>query len=439
MRQFILLVMFIISATTRAYDVEIDGIYYNIKIPKAKIAEVTRGDIKYSGSISVPSSIQYDGDTYIVGGIGTQAFDNCSGLTSVTIPSSITSIGSDAFSGCSGLSKVIVPDIVGWCGISFTGNNNPLFYARHLYSDENTEITELIIPNSVTNIGNYAFHGCSGLTSVNIPNSVTNIGNGAFYGCRGLTSVNIGNSVTSIGSSAFYGCSGLTSVNIGNSVTSIDSYAFYGCKELLDIYCYAQNLPTTVSSISYSIFYNSYIEYATLHVPASAIEAYKTTSPWSEFGTFVAIGDYEQQVGPKIETIGGITYIIDADTKEAIVTDVEANKSIIVPESIECDGEEYTIVSIAADAFKRCSSTTTLYITLAKPLPITTDALNGLIKDSCTLYVPKGSILAYARATGWKDFVNIVEVDNDIPQDVNNDGIVDSQDVLEIYNYMQNQ
>ncbi len=88
-----------------------------------------------------------------------------------------------------------------------------------------------------------------------------------------------------------------------------------------------------------------------------------------------------------------------------------------------------SVTSIGNSAFYGCEEL----------LDITTDALNGLIKDSCTLYVPKGSILAYARATGWKDFVNIVEVDNDIPQDVNNDGIVDSQDVLEIYNYMQNQ
>ena len=107
------------------------------------------------------------------------------------IPNSVTSIGDRAFSGCSGL-------------------------------------TSVTIGNSVTFIGDAAFSGCSGLTSVTIPNSVTSIGSSAFWNCSGLSSVTIPNSVTSIGGSAFFGCSGLTSVTIGNSVTSIGYQAFYG-------------------------------------------------------------------------------------------------------------------------------------------------------------------------------------------------------------------
>ena len=243
--------------------------------------------------------------------IGESAFFHCEGLTSVTIPNSVTSIGMAAFSGCSGLEKVIVPDIAAWCNITFQASEyygtNPLFYAKHLYSDETTEITNLIIPNSVTSIGSSAFEGCSGLTSVTIPNSVTSIGDYAFYGCPGLTSVSIGNSVTSIGydafrncsgltsvtipnsvtsigSSAFEGCSGLTSVTIGNSVTSIGSSAFAYCGGLTDVYCYAEKVPSTQSYA----FSGSYIEFITLHVPAASVEQYKTTAPWSNFGAIVA-------------------------------------------------------------------------------------------------------------------------------------------------------
>ena len=143
MTTLILSVIFSISAS--AYDVEVDGIYYNL-ISKGNIAEVTHGDLKYSGSITIPSSIKVNDVDYAVTSIGYRAFYNCSSLTSVTIPNSVTSIGKEAFYECSGL-------------------------------------TSITIPNSVTSIGNYAFCRCSGLTSVTIPNSVTSIGDYAFYRC----------------------------------------------------------------------------------------------------------------------------------------------------------------------------------------------------------------------------------------------------------------
>ena len=175
-------------------------------------------------SITIPNSVTI---------IGEEAFYGCSGLTSVTIPNSVTTIGKDAFYKCSGLKQVIVNDITAWCGISFGSYGaNPLYCAHHLYSDENKEIINLLIPNNVTSIGNQVFFGCSNLTSITIPNSVTSIGTNAFYRCSGLTSITIPNSVTNIGISAFYNCSGLTSITISNSVTSIGNNAFSGCSSL---------------------------------------------------------------------------------------------------------------------------------------------------------------------------------------------------------------
>ena len=249
-------------------------------------------------SITIPNNVT---------SIGTEAFRECSGLTSVNIPNSVETIGYYAFSDCSGLTSVYITDLEAWCKISFSSNgSNPLSNAQHLYLND-TEIKDLVIPNTVTTIGN-CFTGFSGLTSVTIPNSVTSIGEGAFSGCSGLTSVTIGNKVTSIGGSAFSGCSGLTSVTIPNSVTSIGYWSFSGCSnlttvsigngidyigaeafancvELVDVYCYAENVPET----SEKAFENSLPEYITLHVPVGSLDAYKAAEPWSQFKSKVKI------------------------------------------------------------------------------------------------------------------------------------------------------
>ena len=131
--------------------------------------------------------------------IGSYAFYDCYGLTSVTIGNSVTSIGDDAFKYCSRLTSVHISDIAAWCNIKFDGyKSNPLSYAHHLYLNGD-EVKDLVIPNSVTSIGMYAFYSCSGLTSVIIPNSVTSIGSYAFYDCN-LKNLIIGTGVLSIGS-----------------------------------------------------------------------------------------------------------------------------------------------------------------------------------------------------------------------------------------------
>ena len=257
--------------------------------------------------------------------IGEYAFEDCSRLTSVTIGNSVTSIGRDAFSGCSGLTSIHISDIAAWCNIDFyNSSSTPLYYARHLYLN-GEEVKNLVIPNSVTSIGDNTFYGCSGLTSVTIPNSVKSIGKSAFEGCSGLTSVTIGNSVTSIGYQTFYGCSGLTSVTIGNSVKSIGYDAFRDCSELLDVYCYAENVPSTQSNA----FEGSYPEYATLHVPDASIDSYKARAPWSSFGKIVGLSGEEPEV-PEVEKCATpvVTYVdgcleISCETEGAeFVTDI---------------------------------------------------------------------------------------------------------------------
>ena len=237
-----------------------------------------------------------------ISSIGGGAFSYNKGLTSISIPESVTSIGWTAFEE-TGLTSVAIPESVTSIGsFAFTG----------------TDITSVSIPKSVTSIGQGAFSRCQNLTSVqveegnpvydsrgncnaiietasntliegwkfsSIPNSITSLGEGAFSGCYDMKSFNIPSSVTRIGSEAFWGC-GLTSVSIPESVTSIGTYAFY-CTSLKSMYCYGKTAPKTEGEIFFDVNLNR----VTLFVPEESIDAYKAKEPWKSFGNIIAINE----------------------------------------------------------------------------------------------------------------------------------------------------
>ncbi len=202
-------------------------------------------------SINIPSSVTFIGD---------HAFWYCSSLTSINIPSSVTSIGVNAFSGCSSLTALTVDA------------NNPKYSAEGciLFNKKRTTLIGAVgsqktydIPKSVTRIEDSAFFGCRSLTSINIPNTVTSIGGGAFGICSSLTFINIPSSVTSIGDHAFRNCSSLTSINIPSSVTSIGGMAFLGCSSLTSII-----IPCSVTSIGENAFKNC-SSLTSINIPSS--------------------------------------------------------------------------------------------------------------------------------------------------------------------------
>ena len=332
--------LILLPLTASADAVEIDGICYNL-IEKGKVAEVTRNfNRSYSGDVIIPEKVSYEGTDYKVtsiagnvshngstylGGafrgcssltsvtipnsvtsIGDYAFQSCSGLTSVTIPNSVTSIGEYTFNGCSSLTSVTIPNSVtsigrsafqGCRGLTSVTIPNSVTSIGEFAFYNCSGLTSVTIPNSVTSIGNKAFQYCDGLTSITIPNSVTSIGDYAFEGCERLTSITIPNSVTSIGNGAFSGCSGLTSMTIGSGVEYINISAFSSCSNLADVYCYAENVPSTDSDA----FKDSYIDYATLYVPEGSVAAYKASGPWNGFGTIKTLSG-EIPVTPKCAT-----------------------------------------------------------------------------------------------------------------------------------------
>lgn len=211
-----------------AYNIEVDGVCYKIHDDEA---EVTNG-IVYSGDVTIPSSVVYEGTVFPVTSIGDSAFYAQEDLTSISIPQSVTKVGSNAFYNCKGLSKAEYASMESLCSIKFVDIcSNPLYYAHHLYVN-GEEVKDVVIPDTFTSVGDYVFNGCTYLTSLTIPETITSIGRYSFRNCLGLTSLVLPQSLTDIGYSAFFYCSGLQSVDIPASVKTIGEYAFMGCRGL---------------------------------------------------------------------------------------------------------------------------------------------------------------------------------------------------------------
>ena len=289
------------SITASARDFEVDGIYYNITRSTDKTVEVQGVTNGYTGSLVIPESVVYNDVTYSVTSIGGWVFNGRTDLTGeLVIPNSVTSIGDNAFQDCSGLTSVVIGNSVtsigshafvncsGLISVEFNAENCTAMPDYYFAFQGCTALSTVTIGENVKNIPDNAFRDCSGLTSVEIPNSVTSIGESAFKGCSGLKEVHIsdlgawcqiyfGNytanplyyahnlylngevvsaleipsGVTAIKDNAFAGGSCFTSVTIPSSVTSIGVYGFVDCGTLSEV-----NIPNNVTTIGDNAFWN---------------------------------------------------------------------------------------------------------------------------------------------------------------------------------------
>jgi len=437
----LLLLALLLPATALAHDFEVDGIYYNINGSEATVtykgSSYYEYSNEYSGSVAIPATVTYNGTAYSVTKIGDEAFRECSSLTSIDIPNSVTSIGDFTFAYCSGLISIEIPkSVTTFDRIPFTGcssltritvaSGNTTYDSRDncnaiIETASNTLFLgckNTVIPNSVTSIGNYAFSGCSGMTSIDIPNSVTSISDWAFASCSGLISIDIPNSVTSIGGCAFYGCSGMTSVTIPNSVTSIADWAFFYCSSLTSIdipssvtsigvwtfaYCSGLtrvtipnsvtsiadwafrecssltsiDIPNSVTSIGEGVIYGcsdlteiycwaltpptlggsfSGCYGATLYVPYNALDNYKATDYWKDFANIDCI---------TIEVDSKYYRVLDANKLSVIASNDEAilySGDVVIPDSVTYEGYTFAVTGIENNAFDGCFELTSVVI-----------------------------------------------------------------------------
>ena len=313
-------------------------------------------------SVSIPNSVT---------NIGQYAFQSCTKLTSIEIPNSVISIGDFAFSFCYGLTSMVIPDsVTSLGGYSFKN----CFY-----------LTTITLSNNITSIGNETFFGCSRLNEIKIPYGVTSIGNSAFYNCSALTSMVLPGRITSIGSSALSG-SGLTSIVIPASVTSIGSYAFEDCSRLTSVEIYG-----SATEVGTEIFMNC-IQLASVYISDGLTSIGEQMFDKCSKLTSITIPTSVTSINKEaFNECSGLTSVVIPNSVTSI--DVRAFGNCSNLTSIEIGN---SVASLNSTAFYNCSNLTKVTFKQLTPLTYNTSWFSGL--NISTIIVPQDSVEAYKTA-----------------------------------------
>lgn len=411
------------------------------------------------GDITIPKEV----NGFVVTKIGNNAFEDCSKLTNIFIPNTISSIGEDAFRGCN-FKSISIPHSVTSIGdyafsfcnelTNITMSNNVTSIARYLflYCDG---LSDFSIPNSAISIGEGAFRGCTGLTSITIPNSVKFIDSNAFQDCTALVNIKIPKSVTDIGSSIFSGCTSLSSLIVDdentvfdsrdncnaiiktasnmlvtgcpntvipNSVTSIDSWAFSDCTGLTSI-----TIPKSVTFIDNWAF-RGCTGLTNLTIPRTL----KSIRSQSFSGCTELCSIVVEEGNVTYDSRNECNAIIETSTNTLVM----GCKNTIIPNTIKSIGSyafqgciglvsvtiPYSITSIGIDAFEGCKSLTSIRSEIKKLFSISESVFQYSYNRplDATLYVPIGTLSDYKSTSGWNQ-LNIVEEEMELPELIDGD------------------
>ncbi len=433
------------AVTISPYDITSNDIFFRITDENAKTAEVTfveegEGNADfYFGSISVPRRVTKDGVIYTVTAVGENAFNNCTDLTSVTLPATIMSINERAFYNCPNLTTVNIPD-----GVTAIGES-AFYYC--------TGLTSVTIPEGVTAIEGFTFYKCTGLESVTLPESLISIGEEVFCDCYNIASIEIPSSVTTIKRGAFGGCSLISSITLPQRLSTLEDWAFNRCSNLTAI-----TIPTNVSIIDEGTF-NGCEKLAAVtfqgNVTTIKSQAFQGCSRLTSFTfpesvtsiggnafnncsnlTSVTMpasvinftGDYAFGENNNIESVyitdmskwlqtpfnqgnnplrsGARLYLNNEEVKNLVIP--EGTTSILTAAFEGCESLTSVVIpssvtAINPHAFASCPNLKAMVVNNTTPMSISTPQSLG------TIFVPNESVDVYKAAEGWSTFADRIQ------------------------------
>ena len=367
MRKLFSIFVALLAATSLwAYDFQAGDLYYNIiSSIDPYTVEVTRCSSydNYSGltTATIPNAVTYNGTTYSVINIDEGAFSNCSSLTSVIIPHTVTKIGAEAFSNCFALSTVVIPSSV----IQIESHAFENCYSIISLSLPNsveridnfafyncTALKSLSIPEKLIHLGDWALGGCSSITNIILPESLTFIAWGVFEGCANLQSILIPKEITVIGFAAFNGCRSLQSITIPEKVIQVGEWAFHQCQSLDTVYSYA-----TIPPILEVDAFNQ--NEAILFVPCGLVETYKSDMYWSVYFSNIQCIEEDEDTENNIYYTSFDGNIVTPNATDVFGAKIVSNEYKDGQGIITFDGP---VTGIGSWAFANCSSLSTITI-----------------------------------------------------------------------------
>lgn len=454
-----LVAMFFAALTASAEDFMYEGLAYNIiAFKQVEVTKPAAGYTNLGGDLVIPRVVYNDGTSYTVIYIGEKAFQNCSTITSVTIPGTVESIKKSAFENCTNLATINfdqnsanLKEIRGWAfqGTAVTSVTIPES-VKSIYSgafEDCPNLTTVKLPNEMEILGSFArcpklttinlpegieywggFQDCislksitipksvwrldgfrnTGLTSITIPSNVREISGGTFAECKNLTTVTIPSTVTTTGSESFRDCTGLTTVNIQNNM--IAQNQFNGCTSLKTV-----NIGSNVNS-----FYASGQAFGGCPIETLNIGSNKAAN--------IALYSSAKSTLKTLNLTDGVT-----ELPESAFEGCSALTTVTLPSTLD---------GIGNSAFSGCTKMRELTAKMERPFAIDASVFSGVQQHGyCDLHVPQGSSGRYKSMEVWKEFYVIDEgaAPSYIRGDVNSDGTVDIADVVSVLNIMAEQ